>query len=117
MNVFKKVFKKVGVSLGLVPDNKTDEIMEERSEIKKTMATNLKAIGFSDSEIEEVLDVITKAETAIQIQKDNLIGTNINTYDPNPAMKEIFDEIRKIQLQSAEDVKSKIAEIKARKGM
>lgn len=111
------VFRKIGEFLGIVEENKTEKIMQERSEIKNTLANNLKGIGFTEEEIEEVLDVVTKSEEAIQEQKDLLIGTNINNPDPNIIMREIFDEIKRLQLQTGVDVKAKIAEIKARKGM
>lgn len=111
------IFRKIGEFLGIVEENKTEKIMQERSEIKNTLANNLKNIGFTEDEIEEVLDVITKSEEAIQVQKDLLIGTNINNPDPNIIMREIFDEIRRLQIQTGVDVKAKIAEIKARKGM
>lgn len=110
-------FRKIGEFLGIVEENKTEKIMNERSEIKNTLANNLKGIGFTEDEIEEVLDVVTKSEEAIQEQKDLLIGTNINNPDPNIIMREIFDEIKRLQLQTGVDVKAKIAEIKARKGM
>lgn len=112
-----KFFRKIGEFLGLVEENKTAEIMKERDGIKATLAKNLQSIGFTEDEINEVLAIITKAEEDVQVQKDMLIGTNINNPNPNPVMRERFAEIRKIQLQSGEDIKAKIAEIKARKGM
>lgn len=112
-----KFLKKIGQFLGVIDENKTEEIMNERSEIKNTLANNLRTIGFNDEEINEVLDIITKSEEAIQVQKDRLIGTNINNLEPNIIMREIFEEIRRLQLQAGEDIKSKIAEIKARKGL
>ena len=77
----------------------------------------MKTINFTDEEIAEVLAIITKAEEDVQEQKDLLIGTNINNPNPNPIMRERFAEIRRIQLQSGEDLKAKIAEIKERKGI
>lgn len=112
-----KFFRKVGEFLGLIEENKTAEIIEERDGIKGTLVKNLRAIDFTDDEISEVLAIITKAEEDVQIQKDMLIGTNINNPNPNPIMREKFAEIRRIQLQSGEDIKAKIAEIRARKGM
>ncbi len=112
-----KFLRRIGEFLGLIEENKTAEIMEEREGVKKTLANNLSNIGFSEEEIAEVLAIITKAEEDVQKQKDLLIGTNINNLNPNPIMREIFGKIREIQLKSGEDMKAKIAEIKARKGM
>ena len=112
-----KFFRKIGEFLGLVEENKTAEIMEQRDGIKGTLVKNLKGIGFTDDEINEVLAIIKKAEDDVHVQKDMLIGTNINNPNPNAIMREKFAEIRRIQLQSGEDIKAKIAEIKARKGM
>ena len=112
-----KFLRRIGEFLGLIEENKTAEIMEEREGVKKTLANNLSKIGFSEEEIAEVLAIITKAEEDVQKQKDLLIGTNINNLNPNPIMREIFGKIREIQLKSGEDMKAKIAEIKARKGM
>ena len=53
----------------------------------------------------------------IQEQKDLLIGTNINVDDVNLAMKPSFDEIRRLQQKMALDIRTKIAEIKQRKGI
>lgn len=112
-----KFLKKIGEKLGLIEENRTEKIMEERSSIKENLAVKLKESGFDDYEINEVLDIITKAEADVQKQKDLLIGTNINNLEPNIIMREIFEEIRRIQLKSGEDIKLKIAEIKARKGI
>ncbi len=112
-----KFFKKIGQALGIIEENKTKEIEEERSEIKLTMAKNLKSIGFGKEEIDEVLNIITEAEAKIQEQKDKLIGTNINNPDVNNTMKPIFDEIKKIQLKMGDDIRLKISEIKQRKNL
>ncbi len=111
----KKLFKQIGKKIGIVEENKTEEIMEKRSEIKVTMAQNLKNIGFTDSEVKEVLDILEKSEKDVQEQKDLLIGTNINNDYTDIVMKQIFDEIRGIEIKAAADIRSKIAEIRSRK--
>lgn len=112
-----KFVKKIGKKLGIIKQSKTEEINEERSEITLTLMNNLKKIGFSDEEVEEVVEIIDLAEAKIQEKKDSLIGTNINNPNVNEDMKKIFQAIRNIQLQMGEDVKEKIAEIKGRKGL
>ena len=99
-----KFLRKVGKKLGFIEKDKTDKIMDERNDIKKVLINNMKAMNFTNAEINEVLAIIKKAEDDVQVQKDALIGTNINNPDPNPIMKEKFDEIRRIQLQSGEDL-------------
>lgn len=94
---------------------KTEQINEDRDKIKNTMAANLQKIGFTKLEISEVVDIITVTESEIKILKDSLIGTNINTNDPTPIMKKVFDEIRVLQQQMAVDIKKKVAEIQKRK--
>ena len=110
-------FKKLGQALGIVPENKTQEINKKRSEVKDSMEANLKSIGFTDEEVNEVLDIITVAEDEIQKQKDLLIGTNINNQYFNETMRPIFAEIKRLQLKMADDIRNKISEIKQRKGI
>lgn len=110
-------FKKLGQALGIIPENKTEEINKKRSELKISMEKNLSSIGFTKEEIDEVLNIITVAEDKIQEQKDLLIGTNINNYHFNETMRPIFAEIKKLQLKMADDIREKIAEIKRRKGI
>ena len=112
-----KFVRKIAKKLGIIKQSTTDEINEERSEITKTLMKNLKGIGFTDDEVEEVVCIIDMAEAKIQEKKDSLIGTNINNPNVNEDMKKIFQAIRNIQLQMGEDVKAKIAEIKGRKGL
>jgi len=107
--------KKLGEKFGFIEENKTEKINKERSQIKETMAQNLQRIGFSEQEINEVLAILDKSEEEIQKQKDLLIGTNINNPDPNLIMREIFEEIRRIELKAASDIKTKISEIRLRK--
>ena len=112
-----KFVRKIAKKLGIIKQSKTEEINEERSEITLTLMKNLKAIGFTDDEVEEVVEIIDLAEAKIQEKKDSLIGTNINNPNVNEDMKKIFQAIRNIQLQMGEDVKERIAEIKGRKGL
>lgn len=110
--------RKIGEKLGIVEEeSKTEKLRKERDGIKKTLADNLKLLNFTESEIDEVIAVIEKTEDEIQKRKDELIGTNINNPNPNEIMKEIFQEIRDLEMQMGLEVKAKIAEIKTRKGM
>ncbi len=108
-------FKKLGEKLGLIEEDKTAKINAERSMLKLNLASKLKNINFTEQEINEVLDILTKMEAEVQIQKDLLIGTNINNPDPTIIMKEVLDEIRRLEVKAGEDIKAKIAEIRERK--
>ncbi len=111
------IFQKLAEKLGLIQENRTEKINEERENQKNIMVTNLLNIGFSEDDVKEVIEIIVKAEREIQEQKDLLIGTNINVDDVNLAMKPCFDEIRRLQQKMAKDIRVKIAEIKQRKGI
>lgn len=111
------IFRKLGEKLGILPENRTEKINEERENQKNMMVVNLLNIGFSEKDVEEVMKIIIKSEQDVQAQKDLLIGTNINVDDVNLAMKPIFDEIRRLQNQAAADIRAKIAEIRQRKGL
>ena len=111
------IFQKLAEKLGLIQENRTEKINEERENQKNIMVTNLLNIGFSEDDVKEVIEIIVKAEKEIQEQKDLLIGTNINVDDVNLAMKPCFDEIRRLQQKMAKDIRVKIAEIKQRKGI
>ena len=111
------IFQKLAEKLGLIQENRTEKIKEERENQKNIMVTNLLNIGFSEDDVKEVIEIIVKAERDIQEQKDLLIGTNINVDDVNLAMKPCFDEIRRLQQKMAKDIRVKIAEIKQRKGI
>lgn len=111
------IFQRLAEKLGIIPENRTKKINEERENQKNIMITNLLNIGFSEDDVKEVIEIIVKAEKDIQEQKDLLIGTNINVDDVNLAMKPSFDEIRRLQQKMALDIRTKIAEIKQRKGL
>lgn len=111
------IFQKLAEKLGLIPENRTKKINEERENQKNIMITNLLNMGFSEEDVKEVIEIIIKAEKDIQEQKDLLIGTNINVDDVNLAMKPSFDEIRRLQQKMASDIRFKIAEIRQKKGL
>ena len=95
--------------------SKTDILNSVRAQMKKTMAQNLKNIGFTKEEIKEVIDIINETEKEIQFKKDALVGTNINNDHTEEIMKKTFYDIRQMELKMAEDIKAKIAEIKTKK--
>lgn len=113
MGFLRKVAKKMGIA----PKNKEEQIKEERTDVKSTLEIKLKSIGFSDDEVDEVFAIIEHAENKMQIKKDSLVGMNINNPKVNEDMKVVFEAIRNIQNTMNEDVRAKIAEIKARKGI
>ena len=112
-----KFIKKIGKKLGIIPDNKTDEIMDERSKIKMNMTKSLNSIGFSEDEIQEVLSILTKCEQDVQKIKDEMIGTNINNDFTVEITQQKLNEIRKLELETANNIKNKISEIKQRKSL
>ena len=103
--------------MGLIPDNKTEEIKEERKRILNEMASKLTQVGFTKEEIDEVLNIQIESEKKIQEQKDLLIGTNINNPEPSIIMKEIMTEIRRLEEKAAMDMRAKIAEIRQKRGI
>lgn len=112
-----KFVKKIGKMLGLIPDNKTEEIREQRNKILDEMARKLTEVGFTKEEIDEVLNIQIESEKKIQEQKDLLIGTNINNPEPAIIMKEIMTEIRYLEEKAAMEMRAKIAEIRERRGI
>ena len=96
---------------------RTEKIKQDREKIKETFRTNLREIGFTSMEIEEVIDVITVYEQKIELEKMKLNGTNINPDigEMNDTMKEVFGKIREFELNMGRDIKAKIEEIKKRK--
>ena len=111
MSFFDK-FKKNSTNDG---GARTEKIKQERENIKETFRKNLREIGFTTMEIEEVIDVIVMYEQRIEYAKLKLIGTNINNPDPGDIMNDIFGKIREYELNMGRDVKAKIEEIKQRK--
>ena len=99
------IFKKVGKKFNLIKEepeekSRTEEILEQRSNLKLTIAVKLYQIGCNDEEIEQVLSIIESAENDIQIIKNSLIGTNINPKgDPN---KPLYDGVSKIRARQEE---------------
>ena len=86
-----KFIKNIGKMLGIIPENKTEEIREQRNKILDEMARKLTEVGFTKEEIDEVLNIQIESEKKIQEQKDLLIGTNINNPEPAIIMKEIMN--------------------------
>ena len=97
------IFKKVGEKFGLIKKeekSKTEQIEEQRNNLKMAIAIKLYKKGCSDEEIEQILAIIQSAEDDIQIIKNSLIGTNINPQgDPN---KPLHDGIMKIRARQEE---------------
>lgn len=97
------IFKKIGKKFGLIKEEEkstTEQIQEQRNDLKMTIAVKLYQCGCSDEEIEYILAIIQNAEDDIQIIKNSLIGTNINPQgDPN---KPLYDGIEKIRTRQAE---------------
>lgn len=112
-----KFIKKIGRKLGIIPENKTEEIMDERSKIKNNMIKSLQSIGFSEEEINEVISILTKCEEDVQNVKDEMIGTNINNDFAVEVTQQKLNEVRALELKAAADIKAKISEIKQRRSL
>lgn len=98
-------------------DDKTLQIAKERDQIKIKMVEKMQALGFNEEEIKSVLHIIFITEGKIEALKSTLIGTNINTDDPTPAMVKVLSEIKQLQIDMAENIKKRIDEIKTKKGI
>ena len=107
------IFEKIGKKFGLIKEekSKTEQIMEERNNIKLNLAVKLYKQGFSDDEIETILGIIESAEEDIQKIKDSLIGTNINSTakDPMQPLIDGRDAIRARQVQMQKEINETIA--------
>lgn len=112
-----KFIKNIGKMFGIIPENKTEEIREQRNKILDEMARKLTEVGFTKEEIDEVLNIQIESEKKIQEQKDLLIGTNINNPEPAIIMKEIMTEIRYLEEKAAKEMRAKIAEIRQKRGI
>lgn len=100
-------------------ENLTEKYRKEREAIKANIFKTLRGIGFSEKEIGEVSKIIDDAEVEIQKVKDGLIGTNINEginkIDPMLPLVEGKNKIHNLEIKMGQDIKDKIAQIKARK--
>ncbi len=86
--------------------SKTEEINEQRNNIKLDIAVKLCKKGYSDEDIEDIIDIIERAEQDIQEIKNSLNGTNINpTGDPMEPLANGIDKIRKRQLEMEQELK------------
>ena len=106
------IFKKVGKKIGLVKEeekSRTEQIQEQRNDLKMTIAVKLYQCGCSEDEIERVLMIIQSAEDDIQIIKNSLIGTNINPKgDPNKPLHDGVEKIRQRQLEMQKELNEAI---------
>ena len=112
-----KFFKKFGEKLGIVEENKTEKIREKRAQVNETLANNLKNIGFTQEEVDEVFKIIKKCDTDIQNIKDEMIGTNINNEFAVEVTQSYVKKIRDLEDKMGLDVRAKIAEIRQRKNI
>ena len=87
--------------------------LDENKEInnKTNLENELKNIGFTNSEIEEVLSIIKKAEITIQSKLAELNGKKATSEEINIA----FTDLKSINNKMNENVRAKIKEIKERK--
>ena len=111
------IIDKLAKLFGFKKKTKTDEIIEERANLKVKIAQSLKNNGFRASEINEVMEILKNSEEEIQIIKDSLIGSNINNPDVVATTENALKRIRKIELETAGEMREKIAEIQAKKQM
>lgn len=86
-----------------------------RENLKQQLALNLRRRGFTEMEVNEVLDVITLAEADIKIAEDSLNHVNINNPDPTRSMHAAIEDIRRYQKELAYNLRKKIIDIMKRK--
>ena len=105
------IFEKIGKKFGLIEEkSKTEQITEDRENIKLNLAVKLYQANFTDEEIQEVLSIIQNAEDDIQKIKDSLIGTNINPKgDPMEPLVKGREQIRQRQLEMQKELSETIA--------
>lgn len=108
------IFEKIGKKFNLIKEtSKTEQILKDRENIKLNLAVNLYKAGFSDEQIEIVLQIIANAENDIQKIKDSLEGTNINPKgDPLKPLVDGVNLIKKRQLQMQQEINEAIQEFK-----
>ena len=78
---------------------------------KTNLENELKNIGFTNSEIEEVLSIIEKAEITIQSKLAELNSKKATSEEINLS----FTDLKSINNKMNENVRAKIKEIKERK--
>ena len=88
---------------------------EMKEKLMKTLTTSLTAHNFTKMEIKEVFDIIELAEADIQNLKSTLVQIKQTNRDPATAISKIKKEVENIQKQMADDIKTKIKQIKQRK--
>ncbi len=92
-------------------EDRTLQIAKERELIKEKMKDKLDKLGFNDTEINSVIQIIDITEAKISTLKSSLIGTNINNDDPTPIMAHVISQIKQLQIDMAEDIKKRVDEI------
>lgn len=96
-------------------DNTAFGTTASRENLKQQLALNLRRRGFTEMEVNEVLDVITLAEADIRIAEDSLNHVNINNPDPTRSMHAAIEDIRRYQKELAYNLRKKIIDIMKRK--
>ena len=96
-------------------DNTAFGTTASRENLKQQLALNLSRRGFTEMEVNEVLDVITLAEADIRIAEDSLNHVNINNPDPTRSMHAAIEDIRRYQKELAYNLRKKIIDILKRK--
>ena len=99
-------------------DNSQDTVIEvtkNRGTLKNNIRVSLMRCGFTEMEVNEVINVIELAEADIRIAEDSIKLCNINNPDPTRSMHAAIEDIRRYQKELAYDVRKKIMEIMERK--
>ena len=92
--------------------SKTEQINEQRNNIKLDIAVKLYKKGYSDEDVENIIEIIEQAERDIQEIKSSLNGTNINPKgDPMQPLANGIDKIKKRQLEMEEELKSALVQL------
>lgn len=105
------IFEKIARKFKLVEEKSTTEqIMEKRGDLKLNLAVKLYEQGFSDEEIENILQIIISAEDEINGIKKSLVGTNVNqeSGEELTLLNEGKAKIKAITLKMNEDLQNAI---------
>lgn len=100
-------------------DNSEEEVInaeKERSGIRKEIKNDLKnKLKFSNSEINEVMEIIDTAEKEIDYLKNSLARVNINNENTEKDVELTTNKIREAGEKMALGIRQKTAEILLRK--
>lgn len=110
-------FKKLGQALGITTKVEVREINKKHLDTKISIRENLTEIGFSNEEIDEVINIISEYEIKIDKQKAILGIIKESNENKEELINSTFNDIKEMQLKMVNDINKKIDEIKQTKNI